>query len=742
MRIGMVCPYSFDVPGGVQSHVLQLAEVMRARGHEVSVLAPASPDVDAARLRRLRGRAIPIPYNGSVARLQFSPAVHGRVRRWLAEGDFDVLHLHEPNAPEPVDVGAADRRGPDRGDLPHLDHQIADADGLQGSLRPWHEKIVGRIAVSDLARRWQMEALGSDAVEIPNGVDVESLASAPLLDGYPRPGKTVLFLGRYDEPRKGMSVLLAALPALVERFADVQLLVVGRGDEDQLRARGRRFDGPHPFSWPGRRRREGVGDAQRRRVLRAQPRRGEFRHRPGRGDGRRHRRWWPATSTLSGGCCATARPGCLVPVGDARRAGRCADRRCWTTTCCAHGTSTPGSEAVAPLRLVGGGQPDHAGVRNGRRRRAPRSRWPADDMALTIADHGAGVVLAACWPCSAPGRTRPANRLDRLHVRYDLSWQALDGALARRAVVARAVRSTPTAARPRGPAAGGAGRRRRARAAAGARSARKRAVGRAGDGRSGVAAGRPGRRAGRRRSPGAAGPPIPQRRGPRHAGAGRAAPGAIVPARRNRPAANLFRDRRAAARARASDRPTWLNHRTSARVVLLDEHRRGAAAVRFGSRRRRMAARHRDGGSPSAARCEQGEWLAEAAARELAEETGLRVASGRHDRARLAARRGLRVQRRADRAARSSSSSTAPGGSSRRRAGTPSWSAATSTATGGATQTTSPTWSAAGETVYPLQLAELLAEAAAMADAAAPAAPSCSPSARWREQTQKHLSSA
>lgn len=43
MRIGMICPYSFDVPGGVQSHVLQLAEVMRTRGHLVSVLAPASP---------------------------------------------------------------------------------------------------------------------------------------------------------------------------------------------------------------------------------------------------------------------------------------------------------------------------------------------------------------------------------------------------------------------------------------------------------------------------------------------------------------------------------------------------------------------------------------------------------------------------------------------------------------------------------------------------------------------------
>ena len=99
MRIGMVCPYSFDVPGGVQSHVLQLAKVMRARGHEVSVLAPASPHVSLPDYVVSAGRAIPIPYNGSVARLQFSPAVHGRVRRWLAEGNFDVLHLHEPNAP-------------------------------------------------------------------------------------------------------------------------------------------------------------------------------------------------------------------------------------------------------------------------------------------------------------------------------------------------------------------------------------------------------------------------------------------------------------------------------------------------------------------------------------------------------------------------------------------------------------------------------------------------------------------
>ena len=237
MRIGMVCPYSFDVPGGVQSHVLQLAEVMIGRGHAVSVLAPSSPHVKLPEYVVSAGRAVPIPYNGSVARLQFRPAVHGRVRRWLADGDFDVLHLHEPNAPSLSMWALRVAEGPIVATFHTSTTKSLTLSVFQGVLRPWHEKIVGRIAVSDLARRWQMEALGSDAVEIPNGVDVASFASAPRLEGYPRPGKTVLFLGRYDEPRKGMAVLLDALPTLVERFPGVQLLVVGRGDEDELRAK-------------------------------------------------------------------------------------------------------------------------------------------------------------------------------------------------------------------------------------------------------------------------------------------------------------------------------------------------------------------------------------------------------------------------------------------------------------------------------------------------------------------------
>lgn len=234
----MVCPYSFDVPGGVQSHVLQLAEVLRGYGHDVSVLAPSSPDAREALPDYVvsGGKAVPIPYNGSVARLRFGPATHRTVKKWLRRGEFDVLHLHEPNAPSLSMLALNIAEGPIVATFHTSTTKSLTLSVFEPFLRPMHEKIVGRIAVSDLARRWQMEALGSDAVEIPNGVDVASFTSAPVLPGYPRDGRTVLFLGRYDEPRKGMAVLLGALPAVVERFPDVEVLVVGRGDEDELRS--------------------------------------------------------------------------------------------------------------------------------------------------------------------------------------------------------------------------------------------------------------------------------------------------------------------------------------------------------------------------------------------------------------------------------------------------------------------------------------------------------------------------
>jgi phosphatidylinositol alpha-mannosyltransferase len=231
----MVCPYSFDVPGGVQAHVAELAEVLIERGHRVSVLAPADDDTELPDFVVSAGRAVAIPYNGSVARLSFGPTAYSRIRRWIADNDFDVLHIHEPNAPSLSMFALKIAEGPIVATFHTSTTKSLVLSTFQGVLRPYHEKISGRIAVSELARRWQVEALGSDAVEIPNGVHVGAFRSAPLLAGYPRDGKTVLFLGRYDEPRKGMAVLMGALPSLVEHHPDLEILVVGRGDEDRLR---------------------------------------------------------------------------------------------------------------------------------------------------------------------------------------------------------------------------------------------------------------------------------------------------------------------------------------------------------------------------------------------------------------------------------------------------------------------------------------------------------------------------
>jgi phosphatidylinositol alpha-mannosyltransferase len=235
MRIGMVCPYSFDVPGGVQAHVVELASVLIERGHKVSVLAPASEGTELPDFVVSAGRAVAIPYNGSVARLSFGPVSYARVRRWIVDNDFDVLHIHEPNAPSLSMLAMKIAEGPIVATFHTSTTKSLVLSTFQGVLAPYLEKISGRIAVSELARRWQMESLGSDAVEIPNGVDVPAFATAEPLPGYPRAGGTVLFLGRYDESRKGMAVLLEALPELVAKHPDLEILVVGRGDEDRLR---------------------------------------------------------------------------------------------------------------------------------------------------------------------------------------------------------------------------------------------------------------------------------------------------------------------------------------------------------------------------------------------------------------------------------------------------------------------------------------------------------------------------
>ena len=99
MKIGVVCPYAWDIPGGVQNHVRDLAVHLIRLGHEVSVLAPADDEASLPAYVTHAGRAVPVPYNGSVARVNFGFLSAARVRRWLHDGGFDVLHVHEPSSP-------------------------------------------------------------------------------------------------------------------------------------------------------------------------------------------------------------------------------------------------------------------------------------------------------------------------------------------------------------------------------------------------------------------------------------------------------------------------------------------------------------------------------------------------------------------------------------------------------------------------------------------------------------------
>src|SRR3979409_59334 len=99
INIGIVCPYYFDVPGGVQGHVVELAKALLARGHTVSVLAPADEDAELPDFVHPAGKALGIPDNGSVARPPVDPVSYAGGRRWLRDNVFDVLHLHEPTAP-------------------------------------------------------------------------------------------------------------------------------------------------------------------------------------------------------------------------------------------------------------------------------------------------------------------------------------------------------------------------------------------------------------------------------------------------------------------------------------------------------------------------------------------------------------------------------------------------------------------------------------------------------------------
>ena len=231
MRIGIVCPYSLDRPGGVQLHVTSLAAALIDLGHVVRVLAPSAPGMPVPGFVDPAGRSVPLSYNGSTARVKFGLPAAARVREWLRAGQFDIVHLHEPGAPSLALLAMWARVGPTVATF----HTSNDSSSLmrlaKPFIKPGMEVLDARIAVSPSADRTVKEHLRLDATHIiPNGVETKAFVAAPARRAWmgTKERPTVGILGRMDEPRKGLDDFLAAIPIVRESVPGARFLVAGR----------------------------------------------------------------------------------------------------------------------------------------------------------------------------------------------------------------------------------------------------------------------------------------------------------------------------------------------------------------------------------------------------------------------------------------------------------------------------------------------------------------------------------
>ena len=229
MKIALVSPYDWAVPGGVNSHVRPLAEQFIRAGHTVRIFAPSSQrwSHDCEYLTVMGKTTIGLPASGSVANVCLSYDLGPRVKRVLAREEFDVVHIHEPFMPllpfqfvrysraTNVATFHATREGGSR--LYAYSRFI---------IKPWWSRLHGRIAVSRPALRMIGRYFPDRYRIIPNGVDCSFFAQASPIPKYSDGKRNILFLGRLEK-RKGLPFLLEAYARLKEEMPDTRLIVVG-----------------------------------------------------------------------------------------------------------------------------------------------------------------------------------------------------------------------------------------------------------------------------------------------------------------------------------------------------------------------------------------------------------------------------------------------------------------------------------------------------------------------------------
>src|SRR3954451_19063907 len=233
MKIGLVTPYVYPLPGGVNQHVRYLYENLRLRGHDVRIISSSHGRQRASEGDVIRiGRGFSMPANGSVGTITLSPRFLSQVRDVLDHEQFDVLHFHEPFVPflSLVVLGLSNSVNVATF---HAFGGFSPAYSIGSKLMgPSVNRIHGRIAVSAAARHFIDRFFPGDYKVIPNGVDIGRFDRAVPIARWQDGTKNILFVGRF-ESRKGLLDLLKAYRILRKTGCNCRLLVVGGGPQER-----------------------------------------------------------------------------------------------------------------------------------------------------------------------------------------------------------------------------------------------------------------------------------------------------------------------------------------------------------------------------------------------------------------------------------------------------------------------------------------------------------------------------